>query len=298
MEVPETPDFQPIRERPLLKTLAALLVLAGALPLGAVSLPSPLRYGPHSGISVLRADPAGERLLDLDVRGLARLRSLSEKESVTLEDFPFAPGATGNLVLERFNVVSADGVLVVQGPDGETSSPLPRGTHFQGHLEGEPDSRVYVGVPGDFLVAVLQTSAGLVYVGPDGPTAGPVQHVVRRSDSLRNAELAPRPGKDAARDVGGILEETAEIPDGAQLDREPEATRVASPRRDPAAVVVGAEEAARELVGRQLAREPAVVLLGHPATAGREAQDPGVGCHGSISRLSIAAWRSAAEGRL
>jgi metallopeptidase family M12-like protein len=191
LEIPQTPDFHPRRERPLLKTLAALVVLAGALPLGAVSLPSPLRYGPHSGISVLRADPAGERLLDLDVNGLGRLRSLSAMESVTLQDFPFAPGATGNVVLERFDVVSPDGVLVVQGLDGEKSSPLPRGTHFQGHLEGEPDSRVYVGVPGDFLVAVLQTSAGLVYVGPDGPTAGPVQHVVRRSDSLRNAELAP-----------------------------------------------------------------------------------------------------------
>jgi hypothetical protein len=122
--------------------------------------------------------------------------------------------------------------------------------------------------------------------------------VARKIRSGRDADLAPRPGKDAARDGGGILEETAEIPDGAELHREPEATRVTSPRRDPAAVVVGEEEAARELVGRQLAREPAVVLLGHPATAGREAQHPGVGCHGSISRLSIAAWRSAAEGRL
>ena len=122
--------------------------------------------------------------------------------------------------------------------------------------------------------------------------------VPREARAGRDADLAPRPGKDAARDVGGILEETAEIPDGAQLDREPEATRVAAPRRDPAAVVVAEEKAARELVGRQLAREPAVVLLGHPATAGREAQDPGVGCHGSISRLSIAAWRSAADGRL
>ncbi len=174
-----------------MKSLVGLIVLGGALPLGAVSLPSPVQYGAGPGISVQRADVGGERLLELDSRGLARLRSASAEEPVTLQDFPFAPGATGNLVLERFEIASPEARLVVMGPQGETSSPLPRGTHFQGHLEGEPDSRVYVGVPGEFLVAILQTSAGLVYVGPDGPAEGPVQHVVRRSDSLRNAELAP-----------------------------------------------------------------------------------------------------------
>ena len=174
-----------------MKPLLAGIALLWALPLCAVSIPSPLRYVAHPGLSVQRAGPAGERLLDLDPRGLARLRDVSEKEPVTLQDFPFAPGMTGNLALERFEVVSPEATTLVEGPDGETSIPLPRGTHFEGHLEGEPDSRVYVGVPGDFLVAILQTSAGLVYVGPDGPAQGPVQHVVRRSDSLENVELAP-----------------------------------------------------------------------------------------------------------
>ena len=174
-----------------MKSLAALIALAGALPLSAASLPSPVRYFTHPGIAVERAAAAGERLLDLDPRGLARLRQIPDREALTLENFPFAPGATGNLILERFEIVSPDGRLIVEGPDGETSRPLARGIHFEGHLEGEPDSRVYVGVPGDFLVAVLQTSAGLVYVGPDGPTEGPIQHVVRRSDSLRSVELAP-----------------------------------------------------------------------------------------------------------
>jgi hypothetical protein len=173
-----------------LKSALGFIALLWTLPLCAVSLPSPLRYAP-SGITIQRVEPAGERLLDIDPRGLARLRAVADREPLVLQDFPFAPGLTGNLVLERFDVVAPDAKILVQGPDGETSMPLPRGTHFEGHLEGEPDSRVYVGVPGDFLVAILQTSAGLVYVGPDGPTAGPVQHVVRRSDSLRNVELAP-----------------------------------------------------------------------------------------------------------
>jgi hypothetical protein len=191
VELSPNAQFQRSRESRILKSLLGLIGLVWALPVCAVSIPSPLRYVAQSGLSVQRAAPDGERLLDLDPRGLALLRQVSAKEPVTLQDFPFIPGATGNLLLERFDIVSPDGRLLVQGPDGEASFPLPRGAHFEGHLEGEPDSRVYVGVPGDFLVAILQTSAGLVYVGPDGPSAGPVQHVVRRSDSVRNAELAP-----------------------------------------------------------------------------------------------------------
>ena len=174
-----------------MKKLLGIIVLLCALPAAAATIPSPLRYVRQPGYAVERAPQAGQRLLDLDVRGLAQLRAVPENESVTLQNFPFAPGATGDLVLERFDVVSPEGRILVESAAGETSSPLPRGVHFEGHLDGEPGSRVYLGAPGDFLVAILQTSAGLVYVGPDGPAAGPVQHVVRRSDSRENAELAP-----------------------------------------------------------------------------------------------------------
>lgn len=125
------------------------------------------------------------------MRALDLLRSAGARESVRLERFPFAPGATGNLLLERFEVSAPDATVRVRGPRGETSRPMPPVAHFSGRLEGEPDSRVYVGVPGGFLVALLQTSAGLVYVGPEGPAEGPVQHVVRRSDSAANSRYAP-----------------------------------------------------------------------------------------------------------
>ena len=176
----------------LISTLVGVTALSAfALPAGAATIPSPLRYVRQPGYVVERAADATERLLDLDLRGLAQLRAVSEKESVTLQNFPFAPGATGDLVLERFEVASPEGRTLIEGAAGETSAPLPRGVHFEGHLEGEPGSRVYLGAPGDFVVAILQTSAGIVYVGPDGPASGPVQHVVRRSDSPRNAEFAP-----------------------------------------------------------------------------------------------------------
>src|SRR5438552_974553 len=180
-----------LSRKSLISTLVGVTALSAfALPAGAATIPSPLRYVRQPGYVVERAADASERLLDLDLRGLARLRAVSEKESVTLQTFPFGPGATGALVLERFEVASPEGRTLIEGAAGETSAPLPRGVHFEGHLEGEPGSRVYLGAPGDFVVAILQTSAGIVYVGPDGPASGPVQHVVRRSDSPRNAEFA------------------------------------------------------------------------------------------------------------
>jgi hypothetical protein len=112
-------------------------------------------------------------------------------EPVRLQNFPFAAGATGDLVLERFEVAALEAQILVQTPHGADQHPLPEVAHFRGHLDGEPDSRVYLGAQPGFLVAVLKTTAGLVYVGPDGPVAGPVQHVLRGADSLLNQALAP-----------------------------------------------------------------------------------------------------------
>ena len=111
-----------------MKSVLGFIAFVGALPLFAVSLPSPLRYAP-SGITIQRVEPAGERLLDVDPRRLASLRAVADREPLVLQDFPFAPGLTGNLVLERFDVVAPGARILVQGPDGETSRPLPRGTH-------------------------------------------------------------------------------------------------------------------------------------------------------------------------
>jgi hypothetical protein len=111
---------------------------------------------------------------------------------VRLESFPFAPGATGDLLLERFEVATPDARVLVQSPRGTESLPMPTAvTHFRGRLEGDVDSRVYVGAQGSFLVAIVKTSAGLVYVGPDGSTEGPVQLVLRRADSPLNDEFMP-----------------------------------------------------------------------------------------------------------
>lgn len=79
----------------------------------------------------------------------------------------------------------------MQTARGTDELPMAPGTHFRGRLEGDPDSRVYLGIPGSFLVAIVKTSAGIVYVGPEGGTDGPVQHVLRAADSPLNDEFAP-----------------------------------------------------------------------------------------------------------
>jgi hypothetical protein len=104
-----------------------------------------------------------------------------------------------------------------------------------------------------------------------------------------DADLADGPAEHARGDIGGVLQKATEVAHRAELHREPEATGVAAARRDRVTVVAGEEEAAGELVGRQLTREPAIVLRAHAADGGRKAQHPRVRSHGSISRPSIAA---------
>lgn len=134
---------------------------------------------------------AGEALLDVDALAFAELRRAGRGESVRLESFPFAPSATGDLLLERFEVTTPDAQILVQTARGTDILPMPAVAHFRGRLEGDVDSRVYVGVHAGFLVAIVKTAAGVVYVGPEGSVAGPVQHVLRTADSPLNAEFAP-----------------------------------------------------------------------------------------------------------
>jgi hypothetical protein len=186
-----SPDLGRANHVRRLRVLLGALILAIAVPADAATISSPLRYPSRAGLAAERAAEAGEWLLDLDARAFAELRDVGPKESVRLERFPFAPGATGDLLLHRFEVAAPDAKIVVETASGETFAPFPRVTHLRGSLDGQPDSRVYVAVHGSFLIANLRTSAGLVYVGPDGAVQGPVQHVLRSADSPLNAGLAP-----------------------------------------------------------------------------------------------------------
>jgi hypothetical protein len=172
-------------------TLWVALTLAIAATGKAATFESPLRFPQRSGLAVRHAAEAGERLLDLDPRSLAELRQVGRSQPVRVEAFPFAPQATGDLLLERFEVATPDARVLVVRAHGTDVHPMPAVVHFRGRLEGDSDSRVYVGVQAGFLVAIVKTSAGLVYVGPDGPADGPVQHVLRRADSPLNNDFVP-----------------------------------------------------------------------------------------------------------
>ena len=176
------------------KTALTILVVGVTLTSAAAraaTLSSPLHFPVRSDGAVRRSAAAGELPLDLDRPGLENLRRSPSGEQLRLEDFPFFPGATGTLLLERFEVATPDSRILVQTAKGPASLPMPQVTHFRGRLEADPESRVYVGVTGNFLVGLVKTSAGLAYVGPNGPPDDGVSHVLRRADSPLNAELAP-----------------------------------------------------------------------------------------------------------
>jgi len=81
------------------------------------------------------------------------------------------------------------------------------------------------------------------------------------------AEFAGGPANDARGDVGGVLQKAAEVPNGAQLHGEPEATGSAAPGRDLATVIIGEE--------KQPAVLPALLVLLFPEDGPEAPADSG-----------------------
>jgi hypothetical protein len=188
-----------------------ILALAAAGAAAAATLTSPLR-GSSIPVTADAGASAGQQWLDLDRRALATLYSAEGR--VEIDGFPIAPGATGRLLLRRFEVASPVAHMVVEGPDGPTALPLPGVAHFGGTLEGDPDSRVYVGVQADRVVAILKTAAGLTYVGPD---ESKTDFVVRTAESPANLEYAAS--------AWSCAEEELPAPSGKPADVDPRATQ-------------------------------------------------------------------------
>ena len=119
--------------------------------------------------------------------------------------------------------------------------------------------------------------------------------ILDQAQRQRHRELARRPTQDTRRHLGRVLQKPAEISHRPQLQCETETVDLAAPHGDPHAVIIGEEKATGQLIVRQLPREAPVVT---GADRDRELQNAPVRSHGSISRPSIAACRSAADGRL
>jgi len=166
---------------------------------------SPLRSS-VSPIKAAQLAAPGQEGLDFDAAGLTALRNAGSEE-LLIEDFPTAPGATGRLVLKRFEVAAPGARISLTGPDGDSFLPLPSVAHFSGRVDGDPDSTVYVGALPDRLVAYVHTSAGHSYVGPDESN---VSYVVRMADSPLNATQTEASWSCAADQLPAALTATAQ----------------------------------------------------------------------------------------
>jgi Metallo-peptidase family M12/S-layer homology domain len=165
-----------------IRILSLGLAALGAVVASAATIPSPYRPA-SSPAAAGRLAAEGQEGLDVDVAAVSALRNGSDAV-VEIENFPVAPGASGKLRLSRFEVAASDARITVRGPDGETSRPMPKISHFSGTIEGEPDSSVYLAVTSDALVAYVHSSHGHAYVGPD---ESHTSFVVRNGDSPLNA---------------------------------------------------------------------------------------------------------------
>ncbi len=194
-----------MRTRALRVALLGIATAAAALTAAAATISSP--YRPTvSPLMAARLTAPGQEAVDLDRAGFAALRASSGK--VRVEGFPVAPGALATLVLERFEVVTADARVTVSGPDGETSLPFPAIAHFSGKIEGAPASSVYLSAQRDALFAYVRLQdGGLAYVGP---AASGSDFVVRTADSPANELSLSQPWACATEELPAALKALAE----------------------------------------------------------------------------------------
>jgi Metallo-peptidase family M12/S-layer homology domain len=162
-----------------------LVALAAAEAAGAATIRSPYASS-ASPAAAARLAADGQEGLDLDAVAAAALMGRTD-QILEIQAFPIAPGTTKTLRLHRFEVAAPGARITVQGPNGETSLPMPSVTHFSGIVEGEPDSSVYIGATPERLVAYIHSSLGHAYVGPDETERG---FVVRMAESPLNASAA------------------------------------------------------------------------------------------------------------
>ncbi len=160
-----------------------VVALAASITAAAATIPSPVRFRDSRSSLAAKRAALGQESLDLDPAAASGLGKVVGQ--VEIEGFPIALGSTAKLLLHRFEVVSPDAHISVETPTGPWVLPLPSVTHFCGTLDGEPDSRVYLGVQKDRIVAYVESNAGTAFVGPD-ELGGDL--VLRMSDSPLNAE--------------------------------------------------------------------------------------------------------------
>ena len=180
-------------------SLLGVVALVAAFAAAAATIPSPVTPA-ASPLSAGRLAGPGQEGLDFHASALSALRQSAG--TARIEGFPVAPGVRRTLVLDRFEVLAPDARITVSGPEGDWSRPFPSIAHFQGRVEGEDESRVYVSAQETRLIAYVQSSEGLVYIGPDESKS---DYVVRSADSPLSARDAAETWSCGAEDLPAAL---------------------------------------------------------------------------------------------
>jgi len=178
-------------------------LLAGVLSLGALALfpgvsaafdiPSPLSRGAPPGLRTAAVPDAGSELgLFLRPEALHTLRNLRPNEETVLRGFPLAASVSADLALRRFDLFAPDARSVEKGPGGvETIAAVPDAAFFEGTVDGDPESRVFLSAFGASVRGFVQRGEETFAFEPRGRWESETpEHVVRRLSRAQWTALA------------------------------------------------------------------------------------------------------------
>ncbi|MHC5115218.1 MAG: M12 family metallo-peptidase, partial [Planctomycetota bacterium] len=173
--------------------MIALLVLAAML------LPAP-RAAAADAMAGPALAPETAREKNTRLLRHATLAPLPIGDRVILEDFEFGDGRTVDLDLERFDVFTPDAVVIDATPFGEVEMPRPDVVLLRGHVAGDPEARVFLGIGPDGTHGYVRDGETLQVVssGPYGPDLGEnfAVEVTNALDLAHEPEGPPTCGND------------------------------------------------------------------------------------------------------
>jgi hypothetical protein len=161
-------------------------------------------------LALLAADGAGAA--DLPVvasRNLARAAAAPVGGRLRLENVLVAEtGEPAAFVLERFEVFTADATITVHGAGREQVLPAPRNAYFRGVVDGQPGSRVFLGVLEDGSAqGIVNGEDGETYlIGGDGVETKALAGLPLRMRRVETTAFKALP------DGGGFACGNAELP--------------------------------------------------------------------------------------
>jgi hypothetical protein len=153
-----------------------MVVLLAALSLSVLAQADEGVLSPLTPVEVREAH--GGVAMQLDAGAYEALRPL---QNFTMRDFVIDERQVADLELERFDVLSEDGQLVIEGDGVRRSTPAPDLMQFRGTVKGAPESHVYLALspygcngfirlPGKTYI-IAGNEAGVNYIY-DGETIG------------------------------------------------------------------------------------------------------------------------------